>query len=238
MSDKSFKVKSGLTIPALSTAGVVKTDSSGVITSSATLGLSEGGTGQTTAANALNALLPLQTGNDNKYLQTNGVTTQWNSLLAPVYQAEEPSSPAIGQIWIESDSSSTVFDSNIIRRQSFTATAGQTAFGTAIGFIDGYEQVYFNGLLLLRGTDYTTTGGNTVTLSSGAAVDDIIEVIGIANLNSANTYTQEEIDSAILVAVPDQTGHGNKFLTTDGTSTSWGTVDTASLEVAIFMGAY
>ena len=121
---------------------------------------------------------------------------------------------------------------------SFTATAGQTEFGTAIGFIDGYEQVYFNGLLLLRGTDYTTAGGNTVTLSSGAAVDDIIEVIGISNLNSANTYTQEEIDSAILVAVPDQTGHGNKFLTTDGTSTSWGTVDTGSLEIANIMGAY
>jgi len=80
MSDKSFKVKSGLTIPALSTAGVVKTDSSGVITSSATLGLSEGGTGQTTAANALNALLPLQTNKDNYYLQTNGVTPQWNAI--------------------------------------------------------------------------------------------------------------------------------------------------------------
>lgn len=238
MADKSFKVKDGLIVPSLSTAGIVKTDSSGAISSSATLSISEGGTGQTTAGNALNALLPLQTGNDNKYLQTNGVTTQWNSLLAPVYQDEEPSSPAIGQIWIESDSSATVFDSNIIRRQSFTATAGQTEFGTAIGFIDGYEQVYFNGLLLLRGTDYTTTGGNTVTLSTGAAVDDIIEVIGIANLNSANTYTQTEIDSLILDAVPSQSGNNGKFLTTDGTSSSWGTVDTSSIEVAIFMGAY
>ena len=80
MSDKSFKVKSGLTVPALSTAGIVKTDSSGVISSSSTLAISEGGTGQTTAGNALNALLPLQTNNDNKYLQTNGVSTQWNAI--------------------------------------------------------------------------------------------------------------------------------------------------------------
>ena len=80
MADKSFKIKSGLTVPALSTAGIVKTDSSGVISSSATLSISEGGTGQTTAGNALNALLPLQTDNTNKYLQTNGVSTQWNAI--------------------------------------------------------------------------------------------------------------------------------------------------------------
>ena len=80
MSNKDFKVKNGLIIPSLSTAGVVKTDSSGIISSSATLSISEGGTGQTTATNALNALLPLQTSNDNKYLQTNGVTTQWNAI--------------------------------------------------------------------------------------------------------------------------------------------------------------
>lgn len=80
MSDKSFKVKSGLTVPALSTAGIVKTDSSGVISSSATLAISEGGTGQTTAATALNALLPLQTTKDNYFLQTNGVSPQWTQV--------------------------------------------------------------------------------------------------------------------------------------------------------------
>jgi hypothetical protein len=209
MTDKNFKVKSGLTVPSLSTAGVVKTDSSGVITSSATLGLSEGRTGQTTAANALNALLPLQTNKDNYYLQTNGVTPQWNAILAPVYQSDAPSNPVTGQIWIESDSSSTSFDSNIIRRQPFTATAAQTTFATGNGFIDGYEQVYLNGRLLLRGIGYTTSGGNTIILSTPAAINDIIEVIGIINFNSIDTYTQQEINS-----------------------------DKASFEVAIFMGAY
>ena len=97
MSNKDFKVKNGLVIPSLSTAGIVKTDSSGVISSSATLAISEGGTGQTTAGNALNALLPLQTGNINYYLQTNGTTTQWNQVLAPVFQTGEPSSPVTGE---------------------------------------------------------------------------------------------------------------------------------------------
>lgn len=77
MSDKSFKVKNGLVVPSLSTAGVVRTDSSGVISSSATLGISEGGTGQTTAQNARNALLPLQTGNEGYFLSTDQTNVSW-----------------------------------------------------------------------------------------------------------------------------------------------------------------
>ena len=257
MSNKDFKVKNGLVIPSLSTAGIVKTDSSGVISSSATLAIAEGGTGQTTAGNALNAFLPLQTGNINYYLQTNGTTTQWNQVLSPSYQSSEPTSPVTGQIWVDSDSTDVAFDTNIIRRQAFTATAAQTVFTTTVSFIDGYEQVFFNGMLLLRTTDYTTSNSNTITLASGAAVNDIIEVVTVTNLNSVNTYTQAEINSAILIAVPSQTGNSGKYLTTNGTVSSWATIDLSSylasstaastyatitnvnnIEIADIMGAY
>ena len=67
---------------------------------------------------------------------------------------------------------------------------------------------------------------------------DITNVHGIANtssletqtgaqtkattaLNSANSYT----DTKVIAAVPSQTGNSGKFLTTNGTATSWGTVD-------------
>ena len=116
-----------------------------------------------------------------------------------LYQTTAPTSPEIGQIWIDSDDNVTVFDSNIIKRQPFTATAGQTNFVTTVPFIDGFEQVYFNGLLLLKTTDYTTSGTNTVILGSAAAVNDIIEVVTVTNLNSVNTYTQAETD-ALLAA--------------------------------------
>ena len=79
MADKNFKVKSGLNLP-ITSAAILTTDSSGNISSSSVLPITAGGTGQTTADNALNALLPLQTSNDNKYLQTNGVSTQWNAI--------------------------------------------------------------------------------------------------------------------------------------------------------------
>lgn len=225
MSDKSFKVKDGLIVPSLSTAGIVKTNSSGVITSSATLSISEGGTGQTTAANALNALLPLQTNNANYFLQTNGVSPQWTLLPPTSYQTSEPTSPVLGQLWIDSDSSATSFDPSIIRRQAFTATAGQTVFTVTNSFTDGFESVYLNGILLARTSDYTTSNSNTITLGSGAAVNDILEVVGITLISPTNTYTQSEINSAILTAVPSQTGNSGKYLTTDGSSTSWGTID-------------
>lgn len=42
----------------------------------------QGGTGQSTANAALNALLPTQTGNNGKVLQTDGSNTSWVSTSA------------------------------------------------------------------------------------------------------------------------------------------------------------
>ena len=87
MTDKSFKVKSGLTVPALSTSGVVITDSSGVISSTAIVSVASGGTGQTTANNALNALLPVQNGSTINYtIQSDGSNVSWAKLYNQLVQ--------------------------------------------------------------------------------------------------------------------------------------------------------
>jgi hypothetical protein len=52
----------------------------GTITLAGTLAIASGGTGQTTANTALNALLPAQTANANKYLQTDGTNTSWDAV--------------------------------------------------------------------------------------------------------------------------------------------------------------
>jgi hypothetical protein len=139
--------------------------------------------------------------NTTQVATTAFVKTEITSSVQPgaVYQTSAPSSPAIGQIWIDSDQDVTTFDSNIIRRKSITATAGQTVFTTDLPFIDGFEQVFFNGLLLLKTSDYTTSGGNTVTLTSAAAVSDIVEIVSVTGANSVTTYTQAEVD-ALLAA--------------------------------------
>ena len=87
MADKNFRVKSGLIVSALSTAGIVKTDSSGVISSSSILGVAEGGTGQTTANNALNAFLPIQNGSTVNYtIQSDGSNVSWAKVYNQLIQ--------------------------------------------------------------------------------------------------------------------------------------------------------
>jgi hypothetical protein len=78
MSNKDFKVKNGLQVPGLTTAGIVTTNSSGVISSSTTVSIENGGTGQTSATNAINALLPVQNGSTVNYsIQSDGTNVSW-----------------------------------------------------------------------------------------------------------------------------------------------------------------
>ncbi len=76
---------SGGTTGLIATGGPIT--STGTITLGGTLGIASGGTGQTTAANAFNALVPTQTGNTGRYLTTNGTNTSWGTItfntLAP-----------------------------------------------------------------------------------------------------------------------------------------------------------
>ena len=186
MADKNFKVKNKLVIAGLTNASGVLIAENHAVDSHTNLATQYGGTGTTTSPNAGQVLYSTSG-------TTYAPTTLADLVTGAKYQDNAPSSPAVGQIWIESDSTSDSFDPNIIRRQAFTATAGQTEFTTTVTFIEGYEQVYFNGLLLLPTTDYTTSDSDTVTLAAAAAAGDIIEVVTVTNLNSVDTYTQSEL---------------------------------------------
>lgn len=70
----SVNVSGGTT--GLTTSGGPVT-TAGVITLSGTLSITNGGTGATTATGAINALLPVQTGQSGKFLTTNGTIISW-----------------------------------------------------------------------------------------------------------------------------------------------------------------
>lgn len=208
MADKNFKVKSGLQVPSLTTAGPVITDSAGNVTSSATLPITQGGTGQTTAGNALNALLPLQTSQDNKFLQTNGVSTQWTipqqqtstdgTLGYKVYSGTvTPSSPVIGDIWIDQTTGNGI---QLVRWRKTVASTTTTLTGLddnnlTLSYTAGNEQVYINGTLITRGQDYTATNGTSVVLTQAAEIGDTVEIFGNPLFSVTDVYTQAQANS-------------------------------------------
>jgi len=71
---------SSVFVTGLGNTHVVTTTAAGALTSVAALGISNGGTGQTTANAALNALLPTQTGQFGKLLTTDGTNSSWHAV--------------------------------------------------------------------------------------------------------------------------------------------------------------
>ena len=84
----------------------------------------------------------------------------------------------------------------------YQATAGQTSFSgsdansNTLTYSDGeYVDVYQNGVLLKPATDYTSTSGTTVVLTTGASLNDVIEIIVYDAFSIANSYTKSESDT-------------------------------------------
>ena len=90
-----------------------------------------------------------------------------------------------------------------IYRYRFTATGGETTIsglddnGLTLSYLPGKEQVYLNGVLLVRTTDYTASNGTSLTSLAALAASDIVEVI---------TFTAFELASAIEETIFDAKG--------------------------------
>ena len=95
---------------------------------------------------------------------------------------------------------------------TFTATAGQTAF--TISHTQGFIQVFMNGLLLDETVDFTSNG-TAITLTSGAAAGDEIEVVAY------NTFSVGD-------AIPASGGTFSGDVAINGTLTTTSTGTTLS----------
>ena len=81
---------------------------------------------------------------------------------------------------------------------SATATADQTSFTVTGGYRINELGVYRNGVRLVQGKDFTASDGATVTLLSGATVDDILDFVILDSFNVADA----------ILTVGDQTLSG------------------------------
>ena len=108
---------------------------------------------------------------------------------------------------------------------TFTATAGQTAF--TISHTQGFIQVFMNGLLLDETVDYTSNG-SAVTLTSGAAAGDEIEVVAYNTFSvgdalntsaaDARYYTQSAADTRYVNTTGDSMVNDGEVLKLSRTS--------------------
>lgn len=166
-------------------------------------------------------VLPSQTSNNGKYLTTDGTSTSWAGIAGAVYSSTAPTSPIVGQIWIESDVDVDTYDAKILRRWIQTLTGSQSVFsGSSSGFIlsytPGYERVYLNGVLLVPEEDYTATDGSTVTLTEAASSGDVIQILSPSVFNVQNVYTTSEVDSLIATkTINSQSGTSYTLVLSD-----------------------
>ena len=90
--------------------------------------------------------------------------------------------------WVKATSSGTVSISEF----KFTATANQTTFtgsadsGGTLAYSTSNLIVTLNGVVMENGADYTATNGTSVVLSSGAAVNDELNVIAFKSFETSD----------------------------------------------------
>lgn len=109
-----------------------------------TLAIGAGGTGQTTANAAANAILPAQASNSGKYLTTNGTDTSWGTVSAgttlpsgsmQMYAGAITQSAAAGVVTTTAPTGWLLANGDIVSRSTYSALF--SAIGTVYGAGDG-----------------------------------------------------------------------------------------------------
>ena len=138
--------------------------------------------------------------------------------------ATAPANPTQGDLWFDTDPASLtmkVYDGSgfvnagssvngTSNRTTYTATAGQTSF--AATYDAGFVDVYLNGVKLINGTDFTATNGSSVVLTTGAALNDTVDIVGYGTFELQNTSLDDLSD------VSSASASSGQFLKYNGTN--------------------
>jgi hypothetical protein len=146
--------------------------------------------------------LPDQTGNEGKYLTTDGTDPEW-AFLSGGSAADEPPSTGLvdGSIWLDTDGTIQPASVDLTRWLKIAIAAQDTFTGEAEGggatltYVPGNEQVFLNGVQLVRGSDYTADSGTGIVLASAASAGDIFQVLTLPPVAIVDAVTKNIYDA-------------------------------------------
>jgi len=161
--------------------------------------------------------------NDGNSLITGAI--YWNTPGATMYAWT-------GSAWGSISSSAEIYRYKFIAAGGETSVSGADASSQTLAYIAGKEQVYLNGVLLVRGTDYTATNGTSITALAALVVNDVLEVITFTALSVVTDIPQSIVDAKgdLVVGTAADTvgrlgvGTNGQYLQADstaGTGLSW-----------------
>lgn len=126
--------------------------------------------------------------NDGDPLQVGAI--YWNSVSNAMFAWT-------GTEWGSISSTADIFRFHFIATGGETELTGLDEYGNTLSYLPGKEQVYLNGVLLVRTTDYTATSGTSITSLAALAADDVVDII---------TYTAFDLATAIQLDAFDAKG--------------------------------
>jgi len=141
-----------------------------------------------------------------------------------------------GSAWTSISSSAEIYRYKFIATGGETSVSGADASSQTLAYLAGKEQVYLNGVLLVRGTDYTATNGTSITALAALVASDVLEIITFTSFSVVTDIPQSVVDAKgdLIVGTAADTvgrlgvGTNGQYLQADstaGTGLKWAAID-------------
>lgn len=183
---------------------------------------------------------PPSVDNDGNPLLTGAL--YWNSVSNTMFAWS-------GSAWGSISSTAEIYRYHFIAAGGETSLSGLDEYGNTLSYLPGKEQVYLNGVLLVRTTDYTATSGTSITSLAALAADDVVDIITFTAFDLATAITINAFDAKgdLLVGTAADTqgklsvgtnGYFLKANSATATGLQWAEVDLSTIELNSIMGVY